>query len=111
MLRSLKVSTAGKRLGVLQPEVVKSMRINLNESFVNCSRQNGHTGLSLGDVFSTMFVQQLAHRTCPEKKKNVKKKIRQAGIKNFTNHRELNEASCGGHILLRRHRRRTRERE
>ena len=67
MLKSLNVSTAGNRLGVLQPEVVKSMRINLKESFVNCSRQNGHTGLSLGEVFSTMFVQQLAHRTCPIK--------------------------------------------
>lgn len=108
VLKSLKVSRAGKRLGVLQPEVVKSIRINLDESLVNGSRQNGQTGLSLEDVFSTMFVQQLAQRTCPEKKilRNLRKED-----ENFKYHRESSEVTCGGHILLRKHRRRTQERE
>lgn len=76
MFRSLKVSTAGKRLGVLQPEVGKSMRINLGESLVKGSRQNGQTGESLGDVFSTMFVQQLAHSTCPRMNCKISRKTK-----------------------------------
>jgi len=56
---------AGTRRGVLQPEVVKSIRIKRAESEVNCSRQNGHTGASRGGVFSTIVSQQFAQRTWP----------------------------------------------
>ena len=65
---------AGKRRGVLQPLVVKSIRISRAESLVKGSRQKGHAGEERGEVFSTMVKQQLEHRTCPIEKKNYEKK-------------------------------------
>jgi hypothetical protein len=64
-VKSLPFSKLGWRRGVLHPLVAKSMRMRRTESGVNASRQKGQTGERREDVFSTMFVQQLAHRTCP----------------------------------------------
>ena len=68
---SLKDSMAGKRRGVLQPLVVKSIRISREESLVKGSRQKGQAGEERGEVFSTIVKQQLAHRTCPIEKKKI----------------------------------------
>lgn len=62
-------SMVGKRLGVLHPLVLKSIRINRAESLVKCSRQKGQTGVRRGEVFSTMVLQQLKQRTCPTEKR------------------------------------------
>ena len=80
---SLKDSMAGKRRGVFQPLVVKSIRISREESLVKGSRQNGQAGEERGEVFSTIVKQQLAHRTCPiEKKKIMMRNFSQEGKDN-----------------------------
>ena len=66
---SLKDSMAGKRRGVLQPLVVKSILMSRVLSLVKGSRQKGQTGEARGEVFSTMVVQQFSHKTCPTSKK------------------------------------------
>lgn len=56
-------STVGKRRGVLQPLVVKSIRMMRICSRANFSLQNGHAGSRGGAVLSMMAVQQLVHST------------------------------------------------
>jgi hypothetical protein len=66
------VSIAGGiRRGVVHPLVVKSVRMRRTVSGVYCSRQKGQTGESLEGVFSAMVLQQLAHNTCPVRRKRV----------------------------------------
>ncbi len=62
---SCAASYTGRRRGVLRPLKVKSSRMSRTESYVNCSRQKGQTGMRREDVFSTMVEQQGAHRICP----------------------------------------------
>jgi len=91
---SLKDSMAGKRRGVLQPLVVKSIRISRVESLVKGSRQKGQAGETRGEVFSTMVAQQLAHRTCPIQKR--KKKLMRKNSNEMRKKKVPQGMECGG---------------
>jgi hypothetical protein len=103
---------AGKRRGVLQPLVVKSIRISREESLLKGSRQNGQAGEERGEVFSTMVKQQLAHRTCPMEKKIMMRKKKGKKTENNEKLSYRKESSVGddvAHTPPRRRRRSSRE--
>jgi hypothetical protein len=110
-LKLLNVSITGTRRGVLHPLVVKSIRIRRAESLVKCSRQKGQAGVRRGEVFSTMVVQQLAHRTWPGRKRSDFFFQENFFYEKKTYHKELNVGGGGVHIPPRRRRKRTRGKE
>lgn len=83
-MKSLPASKLGWRRGVLQPLVVKSMRMRRTESVVKDSRQNGQAGERREVVFSTMVLQQLAQSTCPAKPSKNAKKVQKKREKKHT---------------------------